>query len=306
MENKKSTVVFKKDNAFKSRIRAAFLPTNRFRTLVFTVVFILFFLYAIGLLYPLFYGFIISLKENGRAFMRDPVSITFPLYFGNYVKAFQRLEVEGVGFLGMVFNSLWYSAGSTLLSLLSCTCTGYVIAKYNFRGRKFLYNTAIVVMMIPIYGSLPAQYKFYNNLGMINSPLILLASLGGFGTYFIYVHAFFKSLSWSYAEAAFIDGASNLRVFFSIMLPMLLPSLAALEVMSFVGVWNDYSGPLLWLPQLPPLAYGLYVYEFEIQYTANQPVYFAGVILSLIPAVTLFVVFQNTIMSNVYTGGLKG
>ncbi len=297
---------FKKNNTFGQKIKAMFMPENLPKTIIFVIVFILFTLYAIGLLYPFFYGFNISLKENGRAFMRDPISFSNPPFFINYAKAFESLEVNKADFFTMIFHSLWYAIGSTVLGLASCTCTAYVISKYQFKARKFIYSAALVVMMIPIYGALPATFKLYTQLGFINSPLILLTCLGGFGGNFIYIHAFFSSISWSYAEAAFIDGAGNWRVFLTIMVPMLLPSLSALAVMAFVGCWNDYGTPLLYFPKLPNLAYGLYTYEFNMKYTANQPVYFAGVILSLIPSLTIFVVFQNTIMSSVYSGGLKG
>lgn len=284
----------------------AFNKNSTGKTIVFAIVFALFVLYAAGLLIPFLYGFNISLKENGRAWMRDPVSVSFPMYFSNYIEAFKSLKLGNTNFFMMIFNSIWYAGGSTLFTLIASTCTAYVVSKYNFKGRSVIYVGALIVMMIPIYGSLPAQYRLYSNLNLIDSPLILITAFGGFGTYFIYIHAFFKGLSWSFAEAAFIDGAGNFKVFISIMVPMLLPSISALAIMNFVGVWNDYAGPILWLPNMPPLASGLYTYEFDMRYTANQPVYFAGVILSIIPAVTIFAVFQNTIMSNVYTGGLKG
>lgn len=274
--------------------------------IVFGIVFVLFALYAAALLYPFLYALIIALKENGRAFMRDPVHITFPLYWGNFITAFKSLEFADASFFGMIFNSIWFSIGATVLSIAACTCTAYVIAKYKFRGRSFIYNMAIIVMMIPVYGSMPAQYRLYSRLGFINSPLYLITMLGGFGTYFIYIHAFFKSLSWTYAEAAFIDGASNFKVFTQIMVPMLLPSISALAIMNFVGTWNDYTSPIVWFPKMPTLASGLYEYEFNMQYTANQPIYFAGVLISMIPVLLLFCFFQNTIMSQVYAGGLKG
>lgn len=279
-------------------------PSER---VIFKIIFALFLVYAICLLIPFLYGFTIALKENGRAFMREPVKLTFPLYFDNFIKAFDSIAInEQNTFITMIFNSLWYSVGSTLMSITACTCTAYVVAKYEFRARNFIYNMALIVMMIPIYGALPAQYKLYSKLGLIDSPLLLITHFGGFGTYFIYIHAFFKGLPWSYAEAAKIDGAGNLRVFVSIMVPMLLPSISALAIMNFIGCWNDYSAPLIWLPNMLPLATGLYTFEFNMKYAANQPLYFAGVFISMIPAVLLFVFFQNTIMSNVYSGGLKG
>lgn len=301
-----NTVNFLSVKAAKSAAR----KSNKTKRIVFAVVFVVFVLYALVLLYPFFYALTVALKENGRAFMREPVAITFPLYFSNFKLAFENLTLMTVkgetSFFMMLFNSLWYSIGSTLCTLIASTCVAYVVAKYNFRGRSIVYGVAIVTMMIPIYGAMPAKYRLYTQMGIIDSPLLLITAFNGFGMYFIYIHSFFKSLSWSFAEAAFIDGASNFKVFVKIMLPMLVPSLSALAIMNFITVWNDYEGPLVWLPNMPTLASGLYTYEINIQYTANHPVYFAGVILSLIPVLAIFAIFQNTIMTHVYAGGLKG
>ncbi len=286
----------KKQNSYKIR-------NNR---VVFAIVFIIFLIYAIGLMTPFVYGFTIALKKDGRAFMRDPASITFPLHFENFIKAFEVLEIADNNFFQMLINSLWFSVGNTFMSIAAATCVAYVCSKYRFRGRNFIYNTIIVVMMIPIYGALPAQYRQRAALGMIDSPLLLIGSFSCISSYFIYIHAFFKTLSWTYAEAAFIDGASDWKVFIRIMVPLLLPSLTALSVMAFIGYWNDYAGTLLWLPNMPTLAAGLYTYDYNMQYEANQPLFFAGVFVSLIPVLTLFILFQNTLMTKVYAGGLKG
>jgi raffinose/stachyose/melibiose transport system permease protein/N-acetylglucosamine transport system permease protein len=274
--------------------------------IVFAVVFALFLLYAAGLLLPFAYGLSISLKENGRAFMRDPVSLPFPPFFSNYAKAFRELEIADRNLLMMTLNSVWYAGGAAFLGILASACVAYVVAKYRFKGRNFIYGAALVVMMIPIYGALPAQYRLYTRLGIVDSPFILIASFYGFGVYFIYIHAFFKSLSWHFAEAAFIDGAGHFRVFLTVMLPQMLPAVSALFVMQFIAVWNDYASAILWLPNRPTLASGLFNYEFNARYAANQPVYFAGVVLSLLPVLAIFVALQNTIMTRVYTGGLKG
>ncbi len=284
----------------------AFNKHNRTETVVFAIVFVLFILYALGLLYPFFYAFTIALKENGRAFMNEPVKVTYPLYFSNFIKAFGLLKLENASFWDMLFNSLWYAAGSTVCLIVASTCVAYVTAKYKFPGRGLIHAVAIFTMMIPIYGALPAQYRLYTKLGMIDSQLYLISTFSGFGMYFIYIYSFFKNLSWSYAEAAFIDGAGNFRVFISIMVPMMLPSITALSVMNFVTVWNDYQNPILFFYNMPTLASGLYEFEMNIRYAANQPIYFAGALISLIPVLAIFVIFQNTIMSNVYTGGLKG
>ena len=266
----------------------------------------IFTVYAILLMFPYFYALDISFMENGRAFIRNTVHIPWPLHFKNYVLAFKELEVNGNNFFQMLINSLWYSIFPTALGLISSTCTGYVVCKYNFRGKWFIYNMVLVVMMVPIMGNFTAQYRLYHKLHLINSPLILIASLGGFGSMFMYVYSFFKTVSWNYAEAAFIDGAGHFTVFVKIMVPMIMPMLTAFFIMGFVGGWNDVTGPLTWLENMPTLPYGIYEYEQKTKYFANQPIYFAGIIISIIPVVILFGVFQNTIMNNVSIGGLKG
>ena len=279
-----------------------FIGRSKSERAVRSVVLIIFTIYALLIVFTYFYALIISFMENGRSFIKNPVHVPWPLHFENYIRAFQELEVNGSNYFQMLFNSLWYAT----LGIFVSTCTGYVVCKYNFRGRKFIYNLVLVVMMIPIMGSFTAQYRFYTQLNLLNSPLILITSAGGFGGTFLYIYSFFKTVSWNYAEAAFIDGAGHFTVFFKIMIPMVSPMLLAFFVMGFVGAWNDVQGPLIWLEQLPTLSYGIYAYEQMAKYFANQPVYFAGVVLSIIPVVVLFICFQNSIMNNVSIGGLKG
>ena len=274
---------------------------------VFSVVFVIFLAYAICLLYPFFFCFNASLMDGGRTFMRNQIAFPNPIKLGNYTKAFSELEVNDTDFFGMLLNSVWFSFGTAFLPIFFASMTSYVVCKYRFPGRNFLYSLVIVTMMIPIYGSLPAQYRLFDNLGMVDSPLILLYYCSGFGTNFLVIYSFFKGISWSYAEAAFLDGANEFQVFFKIMFPMAMPAVSAIFIIAFTGGWNDYLTPILYMSRsFPTLASGIYLYEKKISYASNHPVYFAGVIISLIPILVLFGAFQNTIMSNVYAGGLKG
>ena len=164
----------------------------------------------------------------------------------------------------------------------------------------------IFTMMLPIVGAMPATYRFYKTINIINSPLILVTALGGFGGNFLILYSFYKGISWEYAEAAFIDGANHAKVYFSIMLPMALPAISVLFVTGFISHWNEYMAISIYMPLMPTLAYGLYVYESNMKYLGNQPVYFAGVLLAVVPCLVLFCIFQNTIMQTVHLGGIKG
>lgn len=278
--------------------------------IVFVAVFAIFTIYALCLLYPFLFCFNASLMNGARTFLKNSVAIPCPPKFDNYAEAFLQLNI-GAGtntssFFDMLFNSVWYSVGGAFLSVIFTSMTTYVVCKYKFFGSKFIYTLIIILMMIPVYGSMPAQYRLYSNLGMTESPLILLSFCSGRGNFLI-IYAFYKVIPWSYAEAAFIDGASDSKVFWTIMFPMALPSISAIFIMEFVGCWNDYYTPILYLNRYyPTLASGLYEYEMLMAYKANHPVYFAGVLISLIPVLILFFIFQNTIMEKVYIGGLKG
>jgi len=273
--------------------------------LIFIIVFILFVFYFIGIIYPYIFGFNASLKENGRAFMRDMVGIANPMNFGNYRIALSKLVVSDNSFFMMTFNSLWYSIGTTGLSLFFCAMSTYVVCFYRNAYTRFIYNLVIFTMILPIVGSGPASYRLIAQLGLMQSPLILVVSMGGLLNLILY--AYFKVISWTYAEAAMIDGAGHFTIYFKIMLPQALPIMSILFATGVVGAWNDYSTPILYLNEsYPTLASGLYVYESKIKYLANQPVFFAGALMAALPPVILFALMQNFLMTRVYLGGIKG
>lgn len=273
--------------------------------IAFIVAFVIFFLYSLTIVYALLWACGSSLKSN-REFYRAPLALPEKWLFSNYIEAFKVLRYNNVNFIGMVVNSLWFSLGATFCHILACCATGYVFAKYRFRGRKLMYSIVILTMIIPIIGGLAAQYKLHYDLKLVNSPVILVTYLSGFGMHFIIMHSYFKSLSWNYAEASFIDGGGHIRTFFQVMLPLATAPIFALSIREFITMWNDYFTPLLYLDRMPTLATGLYYYRLELNYASNEPVYFAGIVMSMIPVLILFGLFQDKIMENVSAGGLKG
>ena len=226
--------------------------------------------------------------------------------FSNYGKAFTAVQANGNNMFVMFWNSVWYSCGGAFLGVFVSSVTAYVVAKYKFPGRGFIYGVALVTMMIPIVGSFPSQYKVYTILGIIDTPFLLVTKAAGFGFNFIVLYSFFRTLSWTYAEAGFIDGASHLKVFFRIMLPQALPVIGSLFMVAVVQLWNDYMEPTLFLQSYPTLSSGLYIFQLEMTRGINYPVLFAGLIISVIPVIVMFICFQNTMMESMSVGGIKG
>ncbi len=272
---------------------------------VLYVMALVFLVYSLALLYPLMFALNSALKNGDADFIANLTSLTTHPRFQNFIDAFSQLEVSGVSFGKMFLNSLWFSAGTTFFNVFSSMCLAYGVAKYRFVGQKMMYNLVLIIMIFPAFGTLAARFKLYSQLGFVDSPLLLLAYAGAFDATFLTLYAFFKNISWAYAESAFIDGASHYTVFFKIMIPMAMPAIAALAVTNFINSWNNYMDVLLYLPNNPTLSTGLYVYSTKMMYMADRPLYYAGMLISLIPVFVVFISLQNTVMKVTFEGGIK-
>ena len=208
----------------------------------------------------------------------------------------------------MFFNSIWYTLAYTLGGVLMSAFTGYALAKYRFKLRGFMYGVIIFTMTIPTVGTTGALFNLvYNVLHIYDSPFyVILKHLCGTGLNFLVLYGFFRNVSWSYAEAAFMDGAGHARVFFSIMLPQALPAIVTLSIVSGIAAWNDYMDVLMYLPSFPTIASGMYGVSRTLPRQGYSTVYFAALVISMLPILILFTCFSNVIMKNFAVGGLKG
>lgn len=274
--------------------------------IIFIIVEIFFFAYSLSLILPFVWAFLTSLKNQTEYMLNSPFALPERWLFSNYIDAFRALNIRNTNMFGLILNSLWYSVGSSVLSIMICSMTAYIFSRYPFKGSSFIYGMILFIMLLPIIGTLPSQYKMFSKMGLTNSPLYLLSCTGGIGFNFIVFHSFYKNLSWSYAEAAKIDGAGHSAIFFKIMFPQSIGMVVALAVIQFVGTWNDYTTAMIFFPNMPTLATGLFEYEKAMIRGVNMPIYFAGLIISTIPVLVIFGFFQNTIMQSVSVGGLKG
>ncbi|MBO5480175.1 MAG: carbohydrate ABC transporter permease [Clostridia bacterium] len=318
MENKKKMQsLFKK---FKMKDDASVLTQrSRNEKILFGVVFAVFFVYGISMLMPFIFLGLNSLKDlleyavdlQAGNVMALPDNIWKGLE--NYVYAFREMKVDGtygnvIYLPEMIFNSLVYIGFSIFSSLTASSLVAYCLAKYRFKLHGFLYGIAIFSMTIPIVGTSGASLKLAYDLGTYNTLFYtILPSFGGFGGGFLVLYGYFRNIPWSYAEAVFIDGGGHGTVFFKIMLPQASPALLTLGIMSFIGGWNNYTTPLMYMPDYPTLASGLYKVEQSFtRDNANFPAYFAGLMLATIPVVVVFAAFSDVIMKNFSVGGLKG
>ena len=153
------------------------------------VVFALFFLYAISLLYPIFFTFLTSLRSQA-AYDAGHVSFMGIEGFKSYLEAFEKMELGAntTSVWELILNSLWYTVGGCGASIIASAMTAYVVAKYRFRMRNFFYAMAIFTMSLPIVGQLPSQFVIYQKLGIYNNPLLIFSFFGGFGFNFVVLY----------------------------------------------------------------------------------------------------------------------
>jgi len=205
-----------------------------------------------------------------------------------------------------LFNSLWVSFGFMFMRTSVTAISAYTIARYKFFGKKFLYGFLILQLMVPLYGQQTANYQLLFNLGIVDTPWMVLAWGAGHGMYFLIMHSYFVGLSSTYEEAGRLDGASEFTICFKLLMPMAKPMLIAMIISTFTGQWNDYGTVLLYLPSYSTLSAGIFRYRMVSTFTLDWPTYFAGALIAVIPPTILFLMFSETVMENMTIGGIKG
>ena len=269
----------------------------------------IFALYALTLILPMIFTAYNSLKTM-RGYNEDPFVLPdfSNLNWDNYTNIFDEDQVR-VSIPFAIFNTIWRTVGSVLVGMFFTACTSYVVSKYcdDFKWLKWVYAFVVTIMIVPILGSTPAAYEINHNiLGIANNPLLYWTSwCSGIGFSFLIIYSAWQSLSWSYSEAAFLDGASDFQVFRKVMLPMIKPVLAALFVVNFIGGWSEYMETILYMDEWPSLGYLVYSWQEQAKYF-GMPMYYAVIMISMIPTLVVFAGFQETVMKNITAGGLKG
>lgn len=268
------------------------------------IMFALFVLYAISLLFPFLWCLMNSFKGM-QEFFYNVNGLPEKWYFDNWKNSLTLSIDNNITISQMYLNSVILTVGCTFFSMFSCSATAYVLTKFDFYGKSAIYTAAIVIMMIPTMGSMAAMYRLYNTIGLINTYTgIFITAMGGFGSGFLLLYGFYRNLSWTYAEAAQIDGAGHFRIYFGIMLPMAVPALTAVGILTGIGFWNDYFTVYMYAPGKANIAYG--IQRISSEAGADLPQVFAAMMLSVIPVLVVFACFQKTIMQNTAVGGVKG
>lgn len=274
-------------------------------------------LYAISILAPMAWTVITSLKTRSD-FVENVFGLPEEWEFSNYLLAYDNFYAkiatqngtETIFIEEMLLNSLLYAVGCALFNVTMECFAGYTIAKCsNWRISKIIYAFVFVAMSLPIVGSLPSELQIAKSLGLYDKIYGLWFMKTHFiSVYFLVFVAFFKSIPQSFDEAARIDGANNFTIFSKIMLPLSGGMFFTVFLIKFIGFWNDYQTPLVFMPSKPTMALGLFYYSTSFDNVLTSvPQKLAGCVIVMLPTLIIYLIFHNKLLSNISIGsGVKG
>jgi multiple sugar transport system permease protein len=202
-------------------------------------------------------------------------------------------------------NSIFVSSCVTLLVLTVDSLAAYGLARLDLPGKKWIFSIIIGTMMVPGQILLVPVYLLLNKLGWLDTPLALIvpAGAGAFGVFLL--HQFFKGIPRELEEAAMIDGCSRFGIYWHIMLPLAKPALATLAIFTFIGSWNDFLGPLVFLDSVENYTLPVGVALFQTSYFAEYGLTLAASVICTLPIIVIFLMFHRHIIAGIAASGLK-
>ncbi|MBQ7912436.1 MAG: carbohydrate ABC transporter permease [Clostridia bacterium] len=297
----------------KTKFFASMTPKKIVFLLLKTLGWVVLFFYALSLIYPFLWVIVNSLKSGGffmldSGWSIDPAGIA--LY--NYIQAWtgEGIVMSGVeGGVGTFFlNSVWITSASVFLTVLLSAMAAYILAHFKFKMHGFVYGLAIATFLLPSVGTLAAFLQMMRAVRLDNALGLVIYYASGINSNMLILYGCFKGIPKDYAEAASIDGASKVSIFFMIMLPMAKAALVPVAVMAAINIWNDYFIPEMLLANstVRTLAIGLNDVLAYAEQKSNMPLMFAAIIISCTPMIILYLILHRQILTNMMLGGLKG
>jgi multiple sugar transport system permease protein len=257
---------------------------------------------AMLIIMPLVWVFLTSFKSDFDAISRPGNPIPSPVSG----EAYRTLASGQEPIFRWFLNSMAAACGQTALIMVTASMGAYALARLEFRGKRLVFGAIVSTLLVPPVIFLIPNYLIVQHLGWLDSlwAITIPGAAGAFGIFFL--RQFFISLPPEIEEAARLDGAGDLRIILSIVLPLSRPALATLAVLSFLGNWNDFLWPVYVLlsPNKLTLQTGLNVLSGA--WATHYGVVMAGAVIAAVPVLILFSIAQRQIVESVASSGVKG
>jgi len=257
---------------------------------------------AIVFIFPVYWMLITSLKSDPEVFHFPTIWWPAQLRWDNYPDALSTFP-----FLGYAVNTLRIAIPVVIGTTVSSSLVAYGFSRLRWRGREVVFYLVLATLMIPSWVTLVPLYILFNRIGWVDTyrPLILPSWFGDAFSIFL-LRQFFLRQPQDLIDAARIDGASHLRIFAEIIVPLARPALAVVALFAFINAWTDFFNPLIYLTNPDKYTLQLGLFTFFSQHFVNWPGFMAASVVVLMPVAILFFLTQKTFIEGITFTGLRG
>ena len=282
---------------------------------VVTVIILVFL--AVFFLFPLYWIVTGSVKEKSDIIIKSGEMVKWiptTVSWDNFARLFKsKTELFGIGMpmaIRWLFNSVFISATAMILTCITASLAGYVLAKKRFWGKRLIFSLFVCAMALPKQVILIPLMKEMSDLGLIHSVwgsmFAVICPVVGWPFGVFMMRQFYQGIPDELCEAARIDGMNEYQIWAKIMLPLSKPALSTLTIFTFVNTWNDFLGPLIYLKTEAKKTLQLGLKMFLSQYSSEYGLIMAASVLSLIPVLIVFLALQQYFVEGIAATGVKG
>lgn len=244
-----------------------------------------------------------ALKTNEQVFAVPPQWVPNPVQWENFRRAWTELP-----FLTFVINTVVITIVSVIGQVISASLVAYGFARFKFRGRNALFYLMLSTMMLPSQVTMIPVFLLWRELHLIDTfaPLIVPAFFGGGAFTIFLLRQFFLTVPRELDEAAMLDGASPFGIWWRILLPLSRPALITVVLFSFLGHWDDFMGPLIYLNSMEKYTVSIGLRMFQDMFGTQLELLMAASLIHILPTIVLFFVAQRYFIKGIALTGLKG
>ncbi|ULT59616.1 carbohydrate ABC transporter permease [Neobacillus drentensis] len=278
----------------ETKVKKKVKPSQIFLHIILTIG-------AIIMIFPFLWTVSSSLKDISHIFLVPPAWLPNPVKWSNYIDSLTAMP------FGLAYwNSFYITTVVVLATLLTASMAAYAFAKIEFKGANFLFILFLATMMIPKQVTMIPLYIIMGKIGWLDSHLSLIVPGALFNAFAVFLlRQFIMGIPKELEEAAIIDGAGYFRIYWSIILPLIRPSLAAVGIFVFLGSWNNFLDALIFLNTPEKFTVPLLLNTFKGLYVADWALMMAGTTISVIPVLIIYIVAQKQIIEGVTITGIK-
>lgn len=257
-------------------------------------------LFSAAMLYPLVWMIMISFKSNAEIRVNKAKFFPEEWTLAGYKAAFEKAPIGD-----WFFNSIFITVFITAAVIFTSTLIGYVFAKYEFRAKKLLFVLLLATMMVPPQVTMIPRYLMIQKMHLFNTQWALIVP-GLVSAFSIYLaRQFITDVPDSLCEAAKMDGAGALRIYWSVILPNIKPAIGSIGIFTAMANWNDYLNPLLMLNDIDKMTLPLGLVIFNSQRTVDLSATMAAASMIMLPMIIIFILFQKQFIKGMTLSGMK-